>query len=494
MPVTMPVTTLERDRATGKLSLNGVITVLRGGAYDVFFDPGRSPEFVRAGGRAHVVTRFGPGGAPCQLAADKATAATLESWDETGNDFSPFFGKMAGTGCNFLRVFLTGGTLRRSIGLVTLSPFVRRTVGAGVHYDVRGAVERGAWNLPFFRRLRAFVEQADRAGVVVQLSLFNYYDVVLDPRDNTRTWSLSPWNAQNVPDPDRAWADLHLIPNATAPANRHREFTTPPAGRATRLVQQKLIGRVMTAVAGLRNVVLEVMNEPRPVAGPADLARLAEFSSFVVGTIVGLRAATGSEALVSVNASFVLPEGDDPPGDSNMDVWARRTGSIPHYKDVDLVSYHGLTAMGDRGFNVCGGVRIPRMDAAAIDARADLHAAAHPDKALLFSTDAVNVKGFIHEYAGGVSMNVRDGQIRPVPGGTTLEAQLVRSEVYHWARRCFARGKGPFLGTIHFHNHSTFKLPLDRIGAAARHEGIQPAVAADVAEMAEMDAGLLDAV
>lgn len=490
----MAITTLERDRETGKLSLNGVDTVLRGGAYDVFFDPGRSPEFVRAGGRAHVVTRFGPGGAPCQTTADKATAATLESWDETGNDFSPFFGKMADTGCNFLRVFLTGGTLSRRQGPVTISPFTRRTVSDGVHYDVRGAVERGAWNTAFFTRLRAFVEQADRVGVVVQLSLFNYYDVVIDPRNSTtKTWSQSPWNAKNVPDRDRAWADLHLIPDATAPANRHREFTTPPTGRGTRLVQQKLIGRVMKAVAGLHNVVLEVMNEPRPVSRPADLVRLAEFSSFVVGTIVGLRASTGSDALVSVNASFVLPEGDDPPGDSDVDVWARRPG-IPHYKEVDLVSYHGLTAMGSLSFNACGGVSIPRTDAAAINARADLHAAAHSDKALLFSTDAVNVIRFIHEYAGGVSMNVRDGQVRPVPGGASLEAQLVRSEVYHWARRCFARGKGRNLGRIHFQNHSTFRLPLDRIGAAARHEGIQPSVAADVAEMAEMDAGLLDAV
>ncbi len=487
MPVT-PVTILTRNdekappNERGKLLLNGAPVVLRGGGYDVFFDPGESPEAIgkppRPGRfKAHVVDEFAAPGTPRQTQRDKTEDVVQEGWIEGRNEFTAFFAAMRSTRCNFVRVFLTGGTMVRGGKPVTHSPFVRTNVAGGVRYDVRGAVESGKWNEAFFTRLTAFVRQADAAGVVVQLSLFNYYDLVPDPVDSAvKTWSFSPWNVRNSL--DAAWAAGHLIPHATGSGARQREFVTPPSGRRTRLVQQKLIGRVMQAVAGYRNVVLEVMNEPHQVTRPADPARVAEFDSFVTRTIVGHRPVTGSQAMISVNASFVLPEVGDPPGDSDVDVWAGRR-DLAGYDDVDMVSYHGLTAMGVKDL---GGVHAPRVDAAAVDARADLHGAFHSAKALLFSTDAVLVRQFEHTYASGASMNVRDGQIRPVPGGTTLEAQLLRSRVYHWARRCFDRGRGAELGRLHFHNHTTFRMQLQQISVAARDAGVQPAATAALEE------------
>lgn len=475
-------TTLTRDRTTGKLVLNGAPAVLRGGAYDVFFDPDRSPELVGKLGldgviRPHLLDADdyqASGGNPCQPETDKAVKLLTKSWTETGNDFSAFFAETRRTRCNFLRVFLTGGTLVRRTGPASILPFRRTLVADGVRYDVRGAVERGEWEEAFFTRLRAFVQQADAAGVVVQLSLFNYYDLVPDPaQGTTKTWSLSPWNAKNSLDAE--WGRAHLIPDGTGAELRQREFVTPPTGRRTRLVQQKLITRVMQAVAGFRNVVLEVMNEPHHVNAATDLARVAEFDSFVVGTVVRQRPVTGSAALVSVNASFVFPANGAPPGKSDVDVWPDRP-DLPHYADVDLVSYHGLTAMGKQSFAACGGVAMARVDAESIDARADRHAKAHPRTALLFSTDAVLAQKFEHVYLdGAIGMNVRDGQIRPVPESSSPEAQLLRSHVYHWALRCFQRGNGAELGRIHFHNHSTFRQALVQISKAADAAGLQPA-------------------
>jgi hypothetical protein len=487
-------TTLTRDRTTGKLALNGAPAVLRGGAYDLFFDPVSSPELIGKLGLDGVILPHlldaddysASGGNPCQPETDKAVKLLPKSWAETGNDFSAFFTAMRRTRCNFLRVFLTGGTLVRRTGPASICPFRRTLHVGGVRYDVRGAVERGEWEEAFFTRLRAFVQQADAAGVVVQLSLFNYYDLVADPaQGTTKTWSLSPWNAKNSLDAE--WGKAHLIPDGTSAELRQREFVTPPTGRRTRLVQQKLIARVMQAVAGFRNVVLEVMNEPHQVNAATDLARVAEFDSFVVGTVVRQRPVTCSAALVSVNASFVFPANGAPPGNSDVDVWRDRP-DLPHYADVDLVSYHGLTAMGKQSFAVCGGVTMARVDDVSIDARADRHLPAHPRTALLFSTDSVIVQRFEHVYLGGaIGMNVRDGQIRPVPESSSLEAQLLRSHVYHWALRCFQRGKGDDLGRLHFHNHSTFRQALVQISKAAAAAGLQPAIAPLAAALEQQD-------
>lgn len=481
------MTTISRDRATGKLLLNGTPTILRGGAYDLFFDPGRSPEaIVKAGtGTVHNVV-YPRGQNPCQTSADKQTVAELATWSEAGGAFGEFFAAMKQHRCNFLRVFLHGATLLRGGKPVTLTPFVRLpTTDGSTKYDVRGAVVDGNWNVAYFNRLRAFAAAADAAGVVVQLSLFNYYDLVPQGSGSVKTWSHSAYNAANCPNP--VWAANHLIPNATSGADRQRLFVTPQ--NSLRVVQEKVIARTMEAVAGLGNVVLEPMNEPHGIHTAADLARVAEFSSAMTGFILKHRQRLGSHALVSVNASFDFPADGTPPGESDVQVWQRQ--GLPHHGEVDVVSYHGMTAMGWNGsYAGCSGnVRAPRVDAGAVQVRYQRHRQAHPDKALVYCTDAVFILQFGHVYNEDANdgretldMQVRDGQVLPQQKDDTLPEQLLRGRVINWAARCFAQGDGAETGRAHFQNHSTFRRQLEQIGRAAANIGVAaPAPEEDLA-------------
>lgn len=490
------ITTVTRDPVEGKLYLDGQVSVLRGGSYDLFHDPGSCPAAIcrrLANGvlRAHIVPYTDPIENPCQKQADKDEPVVMDVWREPRNpqgvplkDFAAFFGRMTATRCNFVRVFLGGATMIRDGAPVTISPFVRATVRGGVRYDMRGAVEGDRWNGDYFARLHAFVQQADAAGVVVQLALFTYRELAGgDERGPVKTWSYSPWRADNSM--DGGWATGHLIPPATLPPERQRQFVAPPEGRGTRRVQEALIRRVVQEVAGFGNVVLEVMNEPR-----ASLPEIAAFNSFVAGRVLAFRPAVARPApLLSVNASL------NGAGTTDMDVWRGRQ-DLPHYAAVDLVRYHAMTALGHKELTACGGpVKLPRVDPAKIRERAGLHLGAHSDpgaaKALMFSTDAVDVKRFTHEYAGDtLEMNVRDGQIltEPTPvGAETLEdARLLRSHVYHWAKWSLGLESGVGRGRVHLHNDATFRLALVRIATAARELGLQPAAAGAPESEAEL--------
>ena len=89
----------------------------------------------------------------------------------------------------------------------------------------------------------------------------------------------------------------------------------------------------------------------------------------------------------------------------------------------------------------------------------------------------MSVKRFEHTYRNGAfAMNVRDGQILPKPESSGIEPQLLRSHVFHWAKRSFAR-------RIHFHDDTTFRFALLRIGQAAGVAGLQPPVPGDPADI-----------
>lgn len=460
-------------RAQGKLLLNGGTATLRGGNYNLFLTPGAAEEAIHKQGTQEPIVTFYRGVDPCQDDANKAIPADPAVWAESGDTFPEFFAAMQENRCNLVRLFLTGG----SIGGRTLLPFNAAIVGGRIKYDVRGAVLGGRWNEAFFTRLRRFAEAADAAGVVLHLSLFNYFDLENDGAGLVKSWGLTPWRAANCL--DAAWASTHLIPELPRP-DRMRFFVTPPAGHALRAVQQELIGRTVKTLAGLGNVILEVMNEPQATQ---DIDRVVEFDSYMTGLIARYRTTFASKALISINASFVQLQGA-----SDVDAW--RTSGRPHLEKVDLVSYHGLTGFAPRtGLTACGGsVIAPRVDQASVNERARLHFGKHPDKPMLYSTDAVIIGRFEHEYNGGqLKMKVRDGQINVSPGPAPDDperAELLHSRVLHWASRCLvvARERP---GQVHFHNHSTFRRALVQIGQAASTFPL-----AGIAEPAPAEAGV----
>jgi hypothetical protein len=451
------MTSITRNRAQGKLLLNGTPATLRGGNYSLFLAPGAVEEaLVRAAAAdntttADNITPVYRGVHPIQSTANRAIPAAWEFWAEAGNSFTEFLAAMQANRCNLVRLFLQGG----SIAGRTLHPFNSTVVDGRIKYDVRGAVLGGRWNEAFFTRLRAFVAAADAAGVVVQLSLFNYYDLEDDRGSTVKSWSLTPWRAANSL--DAAWASTHLVPELIE-RERHRFFITPTAGHGLRAVQQELMGRTIRALAGLDNVILEVMNEPRG----ADVNQLVEFDSYMTGLIARYRATLGSRALISINASTNVGARTD------VDVW--KTSGRPNFAEVDLVSYHGLTGFPavpeDLGDNTS--VNAPQVDQAAITRRAGLHFGAHPDKPLMFSTDAVFIRRFTHTYNGeALAMDVRDGQILVTPEpDPDVTAERLHTRVVHWASRCLALARQR-PGQVHFHNHSTFRASLAQINQAS---------------------------
>ena len=459
------MTSITRNRTQGTLLLNGATATLRGGNYNVFLTPGASEKAVEKQGTNEAIIVSYPGVDPCPTTATTSIPAEMQNWAEAGNTFGEFFTSMKTNRCNFVRVFMTGG----SVGPRTLLPFNQTVVDGKTRYDVRGAVLEGRWNEAYFTRLRAFVAAADAAGVVVQLSIFNYFDLQNDSR-TIRSWGLSPWRAANSLHP--SWAAAHLVPEL-GEDDRQRFFIAPAAGNGLRAVQQELIGRTVKAVAGLGNVILEVMNEPHDTT---DINKLVEFDSHMTGLIARYRVTHGSNALISINASYAAGQQG---ATSDVDVW--RTSGRPNFGEVDLVSYHGLTgypAMG--GFKACPfpcatgtcqkDVAAPRVDAQAVIDRANQHFATHPDKPMMYSTDSVRIGAFEHVFNNGIAMQVRDGQIlvapelspTPVP----LRSELLRTRVLHWASRCLQQARQR-PGTVHFNNHSTFRESLVQIGQAA---------------------------
>lgn len=447
------MTAITRNRAQGTLLLNGAHATLRGGNYSLFLTPGVVEEAVVKQGTQDPILVAYRGVDPVQSQANKAIPAAYATWAESGNTFPEFFEAVRSNRCNLVRLFMTGG----SIGGRTLLPFNAAIVDGRIRYDVRGAVLNGRWNEAYFTRLRAFVAAADLAGVVVQLSLFNYFDLEDEDGGVVKRWGLTPWRAANSL--DAAWGSTHLIPEL-AKADRHAFFITPAPGSGLRAVQQELIGRTIKALAGLNNVILEVMNEPRA----RDINRLVEFESYMTGLIMRYRTTFASRALISINASRATAQGP-----LDVDVW--KTSGRPNFGEIDLVSYHGLTGFAAVPVEVDGTiVQAYRVDTASIEERARLHFGTHPLKPMMYSTDAVRIGKFEHTYNGGrVRMHVRDGQILVSPG--LGQEDIVRSErlhtrVLHWASRCFAQARlRP--GQVHFHNHSTFRQALVQIGNAS---------------------------
>lgn len=464
-------TTLTRDPIRGIISLNGSPTVLRGGAYDLFFKPrGSLKALAYKNTENPVQIEYATGQKPCQT--NNSTLVEYALWQEaaTSNSFVEFFSAMQAQHCNFVRVFLSGGALRQGTTLVSMSPFNTQLVNNKTMYDVRGAVLSGNWNAAYFDRLTAFVAAADLAGVVVQFSLFNYADLGDDTAGAAfQAWSLSSWNPANCLN-GGAWATQHLVPGNLDEAGRQRYFVQPQ--NELRAVQQEFIGRVMRAIAGHQNVVLELMNEPHNANSETLLTNVAEFDSYMTRLIVVYRRNLNVQALISVNATPLFQNNEVK---LDMEIW-HDTNSLTNFLDVDIVSYHGLTALPNGTAKGCDGttnVSVERVDGDAINFRATRHAAYLHEKSLLYSTDAVKSGPFIHYYSGrDFEMRLRDGQIVCAPENQSMDAQLTKTYVYQWAKRCFAGDVGTSKGKFHFHNHSSFKSGLGKILKAASEAGV----------------------
>jgi hypothetical protein len=500
---------LTRDASTGRILSNNVPIVLRGGHYFIFKHddkPGRclvktplpAPPAPALPFRVEYTIP------PCKLVDFPVAQLTWapEPW-------TMFFDQLKAFDCNFLRLWLMGGTEVEGTGLeakpLDLTPFTGRFVGGKWKWQVHKPVTTNmGWNDNYFRKLELFVRLAEESGIAVQISLFNYFDLTLDAdpqlTSKFRVWCRSPWNPtlSENPSTDSTWGNKHLVnvagdytacnavPNDTAERARQDFFIKP--NNSLPLVQQALVKKTLATLKGRTNVIYEVMNETRGTH-PA----ISAFNTKVVGWIDAATADWAHKPLISVNATMLAG------GVFDVDYW--RDHPNPQYHRVDAISYHGLTGFPSlNNRTVCCQTKqsIPPVNPESIQARYELHfptngQAGHKSKSLIYCTDAVYVKALRHIYkdAAGIEyeLEVRDGQFFtrfPNVSDFSPYDKRLKSDLQNWAFWCFSSGaKTP--GTAHFQNHSLNQITYRRIRDAMVEATAAPLLNIEAIEPSEQD-------
>ncbi len=132
----------------------------------------------------------------------------------------------------------------------TLAPQATNYLAPWPRTNVPGAVDGGnkfdltRWNPAYFQRLRGFMVEAGRRGIVVEVSLFSPYYV---PDVGEHFWEVSPWNVRNN-------------------VNNIGDYS---GGRALTLrdprlvaIQDALVRKLAEELHGFDNLYYEICNEP----------------------------------------------------------------------------------------------------------------------------------------------------------------------------------------------------------------------------------------
>ncbi|HEX3997127.1 MAG TPA: putative collagen-binding domain-containing protein [Pirellulales bacterium] len=166
-----------------------------------------------------------------------------------GFDYIPYLDELHSRGFNLTRTF--SGTYREqpssfNIEDNPLSPSSENFVCPFAISDTPGAAAGGAkfdltrWNDAYFARLKDFVAQAGKRGIVVELSLFcAMYDDGL--------WKLSPLNPANIINPVEA-------------VSRQDVYTTRHPKHLA--LQEALVRKIVGELKDADNVYFEICNEP----------------------------------------------------------------------------------------------------------------------------------------------------------------------------------------------------------------------------------------
>lgn len=165
-------------------------------------------------------------------------------------DYKTYLATLEGNGLNYTRLF--GGAYvevpGKSFGIrrndlapepgELLVPWKRSATpgyaGGGDKFDL------SQWNPAYFARLHAFLTDAEKRGIVVEITLFSSYY-------GDAQWAVSPLNpANNVNDVgDVGWKQANTLQNGKLLA-----------------YQEKYVRKMVAEVDGYPNVIFEIQNEP----------------------------------------------------------------------------------------------------------------------------------------------------------------------------------------------------------------------------------------
>lgn len=164
-------------------------------------------------------------------------------------DYQTYLKALAADGMNYTRIF-TGSYVEKSgafgIQRNTLAPAADRFLAPWVRSETPGYAGGGnrfdldRWNPEFFTRLRSFVAEADKCGIVVEVTLFCsiYNDI---------GWSVNPLNSANHINSEKLtdWRKLNTLDNGGLLAR-----------------QEALTRKIIQELSGAENVFYEIQNEP----------------------------------------------------------------------------------------------------------------------------------------------------------------------------------------------------------------------------------------
>jgi len=166
-------------------------------------------------------------------------------------DYVKYLDTLAAAGLNLTRTFSGGAYFEPGgafkIAQNSLAPAPGRFIGPWARSDQPGAADGGnkhdltRWNDAYFARLRDFVAQAARRGIVVELNLFcPFYDQTM--------WTISPFNAAN--NVNGLWR-----------VGREDVYTLDKHGGLL-AVQERLVRKIVEELRDAGNVYYEICNEP----------------------------------------------------------------------------------------------------------------------------------------------------------------------------------------------------------------------------------------
>jgi hypothetical protein len=165
-------------------------------------------------------------------------------------DYKKYLATLAADGLNLTRTF--PGAYVEPVGAFkiernTLAPAPGRLICPWSRSDTPGYANGGnrfdltRWDSAFFHRLKEFLAEADRRGIVVELNLFT--PMYEDPQ-----WNYSPMKASNNV-------------NGIGRVGKHEVYTTDKEP-ALLSVQEAMVRKIVTELDGFDNLYYEICNEP----------------------------------------------------------------------------------------------------------------------------------------------------------------------------------------------------------------------------------------
>ena len=159
-------------------------------------------------------------------------------------DYVKYLDTLAADGLNLTRTF-SGVYIEPpgAFGITanTLAPKPKRFISPWVRDAQSGRFDLTKWDPAFFVRLKDFVAQANRRGIIVELTLFC-------PMYGDGQWNLSPMNAANNS-------------NGLGAVGRDDVYTLDKNGGLL-AVQEALVRKIVAELRDAENVCYEICNEP----------------------------------------------------------------------------------------------------------------------------------------------------------------------------------------------------------------------------------------